>query len=235
MAAYTHRTVGELVVQQPGRARVFERLGIDYCCHGWRLLAEACRDADCDVSQVERELEACDRAPRPCEEDWSAAPLGRLIEHIVEIHHRYLRSELPRLEQLMTKVALHHGLRYHNMLDVAETFLALKQELLEHTDKEERILFPMIRRLEKGEAAPFTVNNPIAVMEVEHRHAGEALTRLRFYTDDYAAPADGCNAFRMLMTGLAELEEDLHQHIHKENNILFPRAEKLEREVELVS
>jgi regulator of cell morphogenesis and NO signaling len=224
-------SLADLVVQQPGRARVFERFGVDYCCHGRLSLAEACQEAGVEYKQVRRELEASDSGPGPFEEDWSAEPLSRLIEHIVEIHHNYLRCELPRLEGLMTKVAIHHGLRYHQLADLAEVFLAMKSELLEHMNKEERILFPVIRRLEAGKAAPMTVNNPISVMEGDHRHVSEALAAIRRLTNDYTPPQDGCTAFGALMAGLEELEEDLHQHIHKENNILFPRAEKLEREL----
>jgi regulator of cell morphogenesis and NO signaling len=230
MAISTYTPIRDIVVEQPGRARVFERLGLDYCCQGSQPLSDACHAAGLEVEQVRRELEASDQDDH-WEEDWSAAPLGRLIEHIVEIHHHFLRSELPRLERLMTKVALHHGLRYYALLDVAETFLAMKAELLDHMDKEEQVLFPMIRQLEAGEPAPLTVNNPVAVMEVEHRHVGEALQHMRRLTNNFTPPPDGCPAFQALMTGLAELEQDLHEHIHKENNILFPRAEKLEREL----
>jgi regulator of cell morphogenesis and NO signaling len=228
MTIATEATVAELVVQRPERARVFERLGIDYCCHGGRTLSEACDQAGMPVAAVRRELKAEDQKPPLTQEDWTAAPLGRLIDNIVEQHHSFLRRELPRVEQLMIKVAAHHGLRYRALLDVAEVFLALQNELLEHMLKEERVLFPLIRRLEAGEPAGFTVNCPIAVMEVEHRHAGEALQRIRDLTDNYAPPPDGCTAYRTLMAGLADLEADLHQHIHKENNILFPRAAALE-------
>jgi regulator of cell morphogenesis and NO signaling len=231
MAIFDQTSVGELVVHQPGRARVFERLGIDYCCHGGESLASACRAAGVALEHVRRELEDSDQAPDSCEEDWSTAPVRRLIEHIIAIHHDYTRSELTRLERLMTNVAARHGLCYYNLVDLAETFLVMKRDLLEHMEKEERVLFPMIRRLEAGEPAPFTVSNPIAVMEVEHRHASEALARLRQLTEGFRPPPDSCPTFQTILAGLADLEDDLHQHFHKENNILYPRAEKLEREV----
>ncbi len=231
MAISATTPVGELVVQQPGRARVFERLGVDYCCYGAAPLAEACDKVGLEFEAVRHELEVSDQIAPAYEEDWSAVPLARLIQHLIEIHHHYLRTELPRLERLMTQVALHHGLRYRRLMDLAETFLAMKRELLEHLEKEERILFPLIRRLEAGELVAFSVENPISVMEVEHRHMAEALARMRDLTDDYTPPPDGCSAFVTLMASLAELEEELHEHLHKENNILFPRAEKLEREL----
>ncbi len=229
MSIPSQTSVGELVVRHPGWAQVFERLRIDYCCHGGDRLADVCRLAGLRVEDVERELEVADRDCDIFEEDWSAAPLRRLTVHITEIHHRYLYVELDRLESLMTRAAIYHGLRYHNLVDLAETFLTMKAELVDHMLEEEQMLFPMIRNLESGASIRNSLGHAIAAMEIEHRHVVEALEQIRRLSDDYAVPPDACPAYQTLITGLAELEEDLHQHIHKENNILFPRVRKMEQ------
>lgn len=228
-------TVGELVTERPSRARVFEKHGIDYCCGGKMPLTEACGHRGVSVDLVARELAEADAAPSGEERDWAAAALTELADHIEQTHHAYLRRELPRLTQLVSKVASVHGERHPEMREALRVFMGLRSELESHMLKEEQVLFPMIRGLEQADG-PMTfhcgsINNPIRMMEFEHDNAGDALARLRELTSDYTPPADGCNTFRATLSGLAELEQDLHQHIHKENNILFPRAARLEAEL----
>jgi regulator of cell morphogenesis and NO signaling len=230
MKAYdASSTVGQLVAERPARARIFENLGIDYCCGGKKTIAEVCQKKGLDTASVLKVLAAAEEAglesaqPR----DWLTAPLAELCDHIVQTHHTYLRRELPRLGQLVDKVAGVHGDHRPELKDVRYTFALLQAELSEHMMKEERILFPSIKAIEAGSTEVLhcgTIDRPIAVMEDEHDRAGAALAQIRKLTHDYEVPADACGSYQVMLSGLAELEADMHQHVHKENNILFPRA-----------
>ncbi len=225
--------VGELVAERPGRSRVFERLGIDYCCSGTTPLDRACREKGLDVADVLREIAASDdETPEHDQIDWRKVPLGDLADHIVGVHHGFLRRELPRLAALMEKLVAAHGARHAELAEVRDTVLSLKVELDSHMNKEERILFPFVKQLQTATVMPSfhcgSVNNPIFVMMHEHEHTGAALARLRSLTHGYRAPADACETYRATLAGLADLEADVHRHIHKENEILFPRARAAE-------
>jgi regulator of cell morphogenesis and NO signaling len=219
-------TVGELVAERPARSRVFEELGIDYCCGGKLSLAEACARKGLDPGEVSRRLASAESVEP--EADWRAAPLVALCDHIVSTHHAFLRRELPRLRGLLTKLARVHGDRHPELRDVLAVFGPFADELTAHMTKEEQVLFPLSARLETG-AVPRTpfVLQPIAVMEAEHDAAGRALAEMRRLTGGYAVPADGCGTYRAALSGLAGLEEDMHKHVHKENSILFPRVARL--------
>ena len=230
------RSVGELVAEQPGRSRVFEQFKIDYCCGGkWRL-ADACAAGGVSQDAVIEALTEADRAnasEAAC--DWSKATMSELIDHILSEHHAYLRRELPRLSEMAEKVARAHGHRFAWVLDGRRILAELRAELESHMMKEEQMLFPMIRQLEASGASPAfhcgSIQNPITVMEHEHDSAGSALSQLRRLSGDFTPPQDACNTFRAWIHGLSELEADLHEHIHEENNILFPRAQ--ERELQM--
>jgi regulator of cell morphogenesis and NO signaling len=223
--------VGQLVADDPRRARLFERLGIDYCCGGQAPLDHACRQKGLDVTTVLRQLalaELEDLYDGHGEFDASSARMAELIDHIVTTHHAYLRRELPRLRALVGQVVGPHGLRHPELREVRDVFDSLQDDLKFHILKEEKILFPAIARLDAATDVPpiegSSVIVAIGVMEHEHGDAGAALARLRVLTDGYTPPADACATYRALLDGLAELEADLHLHIHEENNILFPRA-----------
>ncbi len=218
------RTVGELVVERPGRSRVFERFGVDYCCGGKRTLEAACARAAVDPDALQEALRDDDAASTGRDErDWSRASSTELVDHIVAGHHAWLREALPRLTDLLARVVKAHAAKDPRLAEAQRTFAALRAELESHMAKEENILFPAIVALDRGRPSLPSFDGPIAVMEHEHDDAGRALERLRALTDGYEPPADACNTHRALLDALAELERDLHLHIHKENNILFPR------------
>lgn len=231
-ALMTDRAVGQLVAERPARSRVFEKLGIDYCCGGKKSLEDACRDKGLDARTIAALLEASEGAPATAEVDPQAMSLTELADHIEQTHHAYLRRELPRLAMLVRKVAAVHGHRYPWMLEVDGVFAGFMAELDSHMMKEEQILFPIVREVERGNRSAGShcggLANPIRVMEHEHDSAGNALAAMRRLTDGFTPSADACNTFRAMLDGLAELERDMHQHVHKENNVLFPRALELE-------
>ncbi len=226
------KPVGELVAQRPARARVFEELGIDYCCGGKRPLEEVCEEKGLDVARVADRLERAE-APASDEVDWKGRSMSELADHIERTHHVYLKAELPRLGALVAKVAGRHGPNHPELSLLGRVFEGVRAELEAHLMKEEMILFPAIRRLEAGpDEAAFSGEGlaaPIRVMEQEHDNAGEALARMRELTDDYTVPADACNSYRAMLHDLQRFEEDMHVHVHKENNILFPRAQQTGR------
>ncbi len=231
----TAKTVREIAVEMPHATRVFEKFGIDYCCGGGKTLEQACAAANLRVDTVLQSLET--PATAAVEQEWAAGPLTDLVNHIINTHHNYVKSETPRLEALIAKVCGVHGKNHPELLEVQKVFRGLGGELSMHMMKEENILFPYLIRMEQtiqsGRHAgrpPFgSVENPIHMMMMEHDSAGEALRELRRLTADYAPPADACISYKTLYNALRDYETDLHQHIHLENNILFPRAVEMEK------
>ena len=229
---WMEQSVGQLVTDRPGRARIFESLGIDYCCGGRRRLDTACESSGVSADTVISELEVELAGGAGAEPDPSRLSMTALCDQIERTHHTFLRNELPHLHQRMEKVAAKHGTRDPRLLELQSVLASFTAEIASHMTKEEGILFPLIRALEAGDqpaAAPLTgcamgVNGPIQVMEAEHEQAGAALARMRFLTDDFTPPGAACLTHQALLAGLADLEQDMHRHVHKENNILFPRA-----------
>ena len=237
MTVAIDKTVRELTVENPASARVFEKLGIDYCCGGNRSLREACRSANLNLGQVLDSLEKAEATPvTQKNRDWQHEPLASLIKHIQNTHHTYTREEIARLGPLFEKVCSAHGTNHAELFEAREIFRGLGQELNAHLMKEEMILFPYIRTMEAAHAGnermarpPFgSVRNPVSMMEHEHDSAGNALRAMNKATNGYSAPADACFSYQTLYKALAAFEADLHQHIHLENNILFPRAIAIE-------
>jgi regulator of cell morphogenesis and NO signaling len=215
-------TVGDLVVEKPGRSRVFAKLGIDFCCGGKKTLVEVCREKALDPAVVLAQLE--EQAGPEGRTPWAEAPLADLVDHVERTHHAFTREELPRLQGLLDKVARVHGERHPNMVEVARIFGVFASEMLLHMTKEERVLFPAIRAVAGGRPAGIDPAMPIRVMSREHDEAGEQLRQMRELTRDYALPDGACNTFRAALAGLEEIEADMHQHVHLENNLMFPRA-----------
>lgn len=221
-----HETIGRLVAEVPTRARVFERLGIDYCCAGHRPLDEVARERGLDLDQLVREVEAIEQ-PAESGPGWLAATDAVLIGHILDVHHAYLHEELPALRELVHKVHRVHGENHPELAEVRQVYDALVAELIPHLMKEEQVLFPMMRRLAEGEAFAALhcggIENPLRVMRTEHEDAGQALARLRELTASYSVPEGACNSYSAMLARLEYLERDTHEHIHEEENILFPR------------
>jgi len=231
--------VGDLAARHPATMRVFQRYGIDFCCGGKRPLATACEDLGVALADVTRDLQNAMAGPVESEPAWHNGSLQERIEGIIDRYHRPLEEELLRLDRMMRRVLRVHGRRRPALASVAEVFARLREEIQIHMLKEEHVLFPYVTRLQavatSGDslvASPFgSVGNPIAALEEEHEKVGRAVADLRKLTADYTPPEDACNTFRGLFLGLAELERDLHDHIHIENNILFPEAARMEAEL----
>jgi regulator of cell morphogenesis and NO signaling len=236
ISATEKSTVGGVARSFPGSVRLFQQYGIDFCCGGNRSLGEACQEKGVSIEQFLADVERAQQSNVASEtRDWDSATLSQLIDHILTKHHAYLRAELPRLAQMLAKVIEVHGTRHPESLpSLGKIYAGLKKELEEHMWKEENVLFPIIKKMEQAirsgqvRAAPMSVRNPITVMEMEHESAGNALQQMRRLTAEYQPSDDACNTYRGLLDGLKTLEADLHQHIHLENNILFPRAIELE-------
>ncbi len=228
------RQVRDVVLEKAAAARIFETFGIDYCCGGSQTLAEACKAANRSIEEVAAALEKCDSAAP--ERDWRGEPLAELAQYIVDKHHAFTQAEISRLKDLLAKVVAVHGKNHPELSRVQMIFAGLSEELREHMRKEEELLFPYIARMEEAtrikrrppESMFGTVQNPVAVMIMEHEAAGQAFEKIRETTKDYAVPPDGCASYQALYQALPAFAADLHQHMHLENNILFPRAVELE-------
>jgi regulator of cell morphogenesis and NO signaling len=217
---------------------VFEKLGIDYCCGGNRPLDEACASANANLDQVLKALEAAVAEPaRPSDRELQSGSLADVISHILRTHHVFVRTQVPEIEALIEKVYAKHGASHPELEKIQTVFHGLGEELMTHLMKEENILFPYIERMEESVIQhdpilppPFgTIGNPVRMMEYEHDNAGIALRILRDASQNFTPPADACTSFRALYAALANFEKDLHQHIHLENNLLFPAAIKMEK------
>ncbi len=233
------QTVREIALKQPTAIRIFEQFGIDYCCGGRKPLAEACAAGNLEIDMVIAALEAAEKKPGTEAENWTGRSLESLSSHIVATHHAYVKRELPRVAQLAQKVVSRHGSTKPELPVIATTLMRLDEELTQHLAKEEAVLFPYIARLEQsvsiGTPRPHscfgTVANPIAMMTREHDAAGTLIAEIRRLSGNLTTPEDACPTFHAFYDGLREFEQDLHRHIHLENNIYFPRAIELERSV----
>jgi regulator of cell morphogenesis and NO signaling len=230
------QTLREIAAQSAGVVRVLEDHRIDYCCGGQRSFEAACREKGLDWQLIAQQIEAAGQTTAADQQDWNTAPLSALIRHILAVHHNYLRQELPRLAERLARVQKAHPQDTAVLTPLAEAYRTLHAELDGPLPKEERILFPFIEQMEGAAAEhrprialPFgTFENPIRVMGHEHDSAGHALAEIRRATSNFTLPGHACDTYRALYAGLRELERDMHQHIHLENNILFPRALALE-------
>lgn len=229
MAPYAEVPVGKLVIERPERARVFERHAIDYCCGGKATLAQACEEKSIPLDRLEAELASLDATPTKYPPPPSDAVA--LIEHILATHHVFLKEAFVRISGLADKVKRAHRERHPELDEVAATWEQLRADLEPHLMKEEQVLFPWIRELKSSGGQVLgrpSVQAPIGMMEYEHVQAGELLAKLRQLTGGFSVPSDACPTFHAFYAALEEMERDTHEHIHKENNLLFPLALGLE-------
>jgi regulator of cell morphogenesis and NO signaling len=225
-----HSTVADIAAGAPATIRVFQRYDIEFCCGGKIPLGEACARQGLDLETVVAELTAAQQGVEPSI-DPASMPLCELVAHIQQRFHEPLRAELPRLSLMLAKVVNRHGFRLSDtLLPLQATFDRLQDELLDHMAKEDAVLFPAIVALEsqQGDRSAWSwLAQPIHVMEVEHEAAGAALATMRTLSNDHTPPDWACATFVGLYHGLAQLEREMHEHVHLENNVLFPRAARL--------
>src|SRR4030065_929300 len=232
------KTLAEIVTDNIRSAIIFEEAGLDFCCKGKRSLKDACADKNIDVQKIVNELTNLSVSGNGAQNvnDWQ---LDFLVDYIMNNHHQYVRRMIPVISLHSDKVASVHGKNHPETLQIADLFLAVRDELEGHMMKEERILFPQIKQMVLNQkensqflTPPFgTIQNPIRMMEFEHTSAGDALYQIRELSNNYSHPEDACNTFKALYSELKDFEEDLHKHIHLENNILFPKSIELEAEL----
>ena len=232
-----NQTVREIAIEHPATVRVFESLGIDYCCGGKRTLKDACERAGVPVERVLDLLAPAGEDLPADTANWGGATFQELIRHIVERHHGYVRGETPRLMAMFEKVLSRHGKDRPELASIRDLFGALTEELSVHMLKEERVLFPYLEQMEsaviRGTAPPpacfGSIEMPISRMLADHDDAGELLGKISALSSGYRPPDSACPTYRALYHGLEEFERDLHHHVHLENNILFPRALHMEQ------
>ena len=230
------KTVAEIVTENIKTADVFKKYGIDFCCGGGISIEKICANKKIDTSLLIKDLEAIDSAVSRAY-NYDTWELDFLIDHIINIHHSYVVESIPVLLEYAVKVAKVHGHHYTEVVKINELFIVVAEELSMHMQKEEMILFPFVKQLvqakKDGTQVPKsqfrTVGNPIQMMEQEHENAGDIFKEIAELSNNYTPPAEACNTFKALYSKLSEFEQDLHQHIHLENNILFPKAIQLEQ------
>ena len=232
-------TIAQLVTQDFRKAEVFKKHGIDFCCGGKKTVAKACKEKGLDAELIQKELKEAENQAATIGEDFNTMELDVLADYIVKKHHSYVIQSIPVIFQYTQKVAKVHGDRHPEAIEIASKFLIVVDELNRHMMKEENILFPFIKKLAEGkrnnsrvDAPPFgTIANPVRMMEMEHEDVGNVMEEINKLTKGFNPPADACTTFRVSYAKLKEFEDDLHQHIHLENNMLFPKAIALENEL----
>ena len=233
-----NKTVGKMVAEDYRKAEVFKRHGIDFCCGGNIPLSQACNEKNVDIDKIQIELDEVDNRQSAPEEDFQAWELDMLVDHIVGVHHVYVKKSNPTIREFVNRVKMVHGTQKPNVSEISDRFDELARELDSHMAKEESVLFPYIKEMVAAKkngttiSAPFgTVQNPINMMLAEHDSAGNELEAIQKLTEDYTPPKGACATHKVSYGQLKEYADDLMRHIHLENNILFPRALELEKEL----
>ncbi|TAL57370.1 MAG: iron-sulfur cluster repair di-iron protein [Bacteroidetes bacterium] len=233
-------TVGELAAKDYRKVEVFKKYGVDFCCGGKKSLSKVCKEKGINQTELERELSQAEISGQLPSQDFNLWELGFLADYIIQTHHKYIIRAMPLIFEYIQKVSKVHGIQNPETIEAATLFTQVMNELNRHMMKEENILFPYIKQLSEQRKSnksclqsPFgTVENPIRMMEHEHDIVGELMEKIRKATINYKLPTNACNSFRYAYAKLQEFEADLHQHIHLENNILFPKAIELEQELQ---
>lgn len=237
MQTLKEKTIGEYVAEDFRTAAIFKKNKIDFCCRGNRSLEEVCEKKGIDITKISQELEATLQKSGDSTIDFNAWPLDLLADYVEKTHHRYVEEKTGIILQFLEKLCQVHGKNHPELFEINQIFTSVAQGLAAHMKKEELILFPFIRKMvqasRKNEGLPEakfgSVENPIDMMEHEHTEEGDKLVRIAELTNDYQMPADGCNTYKVTFAMLEEFEQDLHKHIHLENNILFPKSILLEK------
>ena len=232
------KTVADFVTENIKTAHVFKKYGIDFCCGGGVSLKKAAEKAEVDYALLSADLLNVENSVTRAN-DFNHWELDFLVDHIFNVHHGYISESTPLIVQYAARVVEVHGEHFPELMEVQRLFSEVAVELGGHCKKEELILFPFIKKMlqakrggTKIERPRFdTVDNPIRIMETDHEEAGAIFRKIANLTKNYTPPAGACNTFRAFYSKLDEFEQDLHQHVHLENNILFPKAMKLEREL----
>ncbi|MBF4471014.1 iron-sulfur cluster repair di-iron protein [Flavobacterium sp. HJJ] len=231
-------TIGQYVAKDFRTAALFSKYGIDFCCNGNRSIEEACEKKSVNPDELLKEIEAVLSQKSDSGIDFNSWPIDLLADYIEKTHHRYVSEKTPALLQFLDKLSRVHGANHPELLEINELFKGCAGELAQHMKKEELILFPFVKKMVRAtisdeliEQPHFgTVENPIAMMMHEHDAEGERFRKIASLSNDYTPPSDACNTYKVTFAMLQEFEQDLHKHIHLENNILFPKAAKLEKE-----
>lgn len=236
--ATVEKTIGEIVADDFRSAAVFKKYGIDFCCKGNRSIEDACEAKKINPEDIYRDLENV-ASTTGQNTDFTSWPLDLLADYVEKVHHRYIGEKTPALLQFLNKIAKVHGGRHPELFEVYELFEESAKDLAAHLKKEELILFPFIRKMVNAERegsaleAPHfgTVENPVEMMKDEHSAEGERFEKIAKLTNGYTTPEDACSTYNVAFRMLEEFENDLHKHIHLENNILFPKAIELEKKL----
>lgn len=220
------RTIGDIVTQDFRTATVFKEAGIDFCCGGKKTVEEACSEKGIDPEKLQAQLDQPEKIAGAVTHKFNEWEPGFLCDYIVNEHHSFVRKALPDLVHYTQKIASVHGRNHPELIDVAGLFFQINKELLQHMKKEEEILFPAVKELFSAgtEKSKETIINELSLLSEEHEFAGGAMDKINQITSGYSLPEDACNSYRISFQMLEQFEDDLHTHVHLENNILFPKA-----------
>jgi len=234
MKILSQQTLASIVTQHHQAVPVLEKYELDFCCKGKRTLSDACTEKGISIEALLAEIESATGSTNKNQMPFTEMDEQQLISYILIHHHFYVKQSMPSILSHLEKVAIKHGERVPYMIKVLQLFTAIKEEMTLHMQKEETVLFPRIKGIgqifhneQKTNLAAGYISAPVNMMEMEHEHAGETLYEIRQLTSNYTAPADACTTFKVVLAELKEFEEDLHKHVHLENNLLFPLAEKM--------
>ncbi len=231
------KSVGQIVAEDYRTAQIFKDHKIDFCCNGGRTVQQVADEKNLDAQALFDEIAKVQEVKAEGAIDFESWPLDLLADYVVKTHHRYCEKQIPVLKPYLDKIAKVHGKHHPELLEIKSLFDQVAGDMSAHMKKEELILFPFIKKLVKAQAERVTpqlgrsVENPVNMMMHEHDDQGEAFRKIAELSNDYTLPADGCNTYRVTLGLLQEYEDDLHKHIHLENNILFPKAVALEKEL----
>ncbi len=232
-------TVGEIAAKDLRNAEIFRKFGLEFCCDGKKSLQESCNDAGASIAEVQEALKNLPEEKVNSAQDYNSWGLDFLADYIVNVHHKYVKDSTSMLRDLADKIASHHGSAHPELYEIKEHVDALLNEMKTHQEKEEKVLFPFIHEMVKNESegrpvaipASGSLDNPVEMLRHEHDEVGRHVHAIEKLSHGYEVPADGCGSYRLYFSKLEELDKDLHQHLHLENNILFPKSIKLERKL----